>query len=100
VSKKPRETLCQWTDDEMLSAMDYAQRGIVSINEARRCYKIPPKTLKDIEISIWTNCLWDQDGCKALFNSERRKGASPVTDKLGYGKIRKERSCKHGIHYS
>jgi len=39
------------TDDEMLRAIEYAQSGIVSINEAVQCYKIPSTTLKDTETS-------------------------------------------------
>jgi len=45
VSKKPRGKLCQWTDDETLRAIEYAQSGTVSINEAAGCCKISPTTV-------------------------------------------------------
>ena len=91
VSKKPRRKLRQWTDDEMQRAIEYAQSGTISINEAVQCYKIPPATLKDRLSGRIIHRV--KMGAKPYLTHEEEKELVEFLincAKMGYGKTRKE----------
>jgi len=91
VSRKPRRKLRKWADNEMRRAIEYAQSGTVNINEAVRCYKIPPTTLKDRLSGRVVH--GPKMGAKPYLTHEEEKELVEFLIncvKMGYGKTRKE----------
>ena len=75
----------------MQCAIEYAQSSTVSINEAARCYKIPPTTLKDRLSGRVIHGA--KMGAKPYLTHEEEKELVEFLincAKMGYGKTRKE----------
>ena len=91
MSKKPRGKLCQWTEYEMLRAIEYAPSGTVSIPEAARCYKIPPKALVSGRTVRRTKV-----GAKPCLTHEEEK--EPVQLLINWAMVKQGRNevVKHG----